>query len=89
MTIKLNKPLASNGGADEEDVRVLKRALNWLDYYTPYEKVGLTTIPDTSVFKAIKEFQTDQKLAATGAVRPDDETIKAINNSVSQKLRGQ
>lgn len=89
MTIKLNKPLASNGGADEEDVRVLKRALNWLGYYTPYEKVSLTTIPDTGVFKAIKEFQTDQKLAATGAVRPDDETIKAINSSVSQKLRGQ
>lgn len=88
MTIKLNKSLASNGSANEEDVRVIKRALNWLGYYTPYEKVGLTTIPDTGVFKAIKAFQVDQKLTATGAVRPDDDTVKAINKAVSQKLRG-
>ncbi len=89
MEIKINEPFASNGSVDEEDVRVIKLALNWLGYYTPYKKVGLTTIPDTGVFKAIKEFQADQKLAATGTMRPDDETIKAINNSVSQKLRGQ
>ncbi len=89
MKIEINEPFASNGNVDEEDVRVIKRALNWLGYYTPYEKLGLTTIPDTGVFRAIKEFQTDQKLTATGAMRPDDETIKAINNSVSQKLRGQ
>ncbi len=89
MKIKINEPFASNGNVDEEDVRALKRALNWLGYYTPYEKVGLTTIPDTGVFKAIKEFQADQKLSSTGTVRPDDETIKALNKTVSQKLRGQ
>ncbi len=66
MKIKINEPFANNGNVDEEDVRVIKRALNWLGYYTPYEKVGLTTIPDTGVFKAIKEFQIDQKLSATG-----------------------
>ena len=89
MKIKIKEPFASNGNVDEEDVRVIKRALNWLGYYTPYEKVGLTTIPDADIFNAIKEFQADQKLVATGTVRPDDDTIKAINNSVSQKLRGQ
>jgi len=62
MRIKINEPFASNGNVDEEDVRVIKRALNWLGYYTPYEKVGLTTIPDTGVFKAIKEFQADRNL---------------------------
>ncbi len=88
MKIKINESFASNGSVDEEDVRVIKRALNWLGYYTPYEKIGLTTIPDTGVFKAIKAFQADQKLAATGAVRPDDDTIKALSKTISEKLRG-
>lgn len=89
MTIKINKLLARNSQADEEDVRIIKRALNWLGYYMPYEQVGLTTIPDTGVFKAIKEFQTDQGLTATGTVRPDGKTLKAINKAISQKLQGQ
>lgn len=88
MTVKINKPFASNASADAEDVRVIKRALNWLGYYIPYEKTGLTTIPDAEIFKAIKAFQVDKKLSATGAVRPGDDTIKALNKSISQKLQG-
>ncbi len=72
MKIELNKPFAGNSPADEEDVRVIKRSLNWLGHYTPFNKVGLTTIPDADVFKALKSFQTDQGLPATGTAKPDE-----------------
>lgn len=89
MKIELNKPFAGNSPADEDDVRVMKRALNWLGYYTPFEKTGLTTIPDRDVFSALKNFQIDQELPATGAARPKDDTLKALNKEVSKTLKGQ
>ncbi len=79
MTIKLSKPFAANGKVDEFDVRQMKTALNRLGYYQPYEKVGITGIPDQAVFDALKAFQSDNDLQATGGARPDDETIHKLN----------
>ena len=66
MTVTLNRPFAANGKADAFDVRLIKKALNHLGYYTPYEKVGITDIPDQAVFDALKKFQSDQGLCAAG-----------------------
>jgi len=88
MKIELNKPFAGNSPANADDVRVVKRALNLLGYYMPFEKVGMTTIPDAAVFGALQDFQTDQGLPATGAAKPDDEVIMELNREVSKKLRG-
>lgn len=89
MKIKLNKPFAANSAVDEGDVRTIKRGLNWLGYYTPYEKIGISPYPDQAIFEAIQKFQNDQGLPKTGAMKPDDETEKALSKEVSRKLKGQ
>jgi len=89
MTIELKKPFAGNSPANERDVRAMKRSLNWLGYYSPHKKTGLTEIADSGVFAALKRFQADQNLPATGQARPGDDTIKAINAAVQNKLEGE
>jgi len=89
MKIELNKPFAGNSPADAGDVRVVKRALNLLGYYKPFEEVGMTTIPDAAVFGALRDFQSDQGLQATGAAKPDDEVIAKLNKEISKKLQGE
>jgi len=89
MTIKLSKPFAANGAVDEFDVRQVKKTLNRLGYYQPYEKTGITGIPDSGVFAALKMFQKDQGLTPTGVAHPGDDTIKALNKEFSNKKNGQ
>ncbi len=88
MNIKLNKPFAANSAVDEFDVRQMKKALNRLGYYQPYEKTGITGIPDAAVFSALKSFQKDQGLQLTGTVRPGDETISKLSSEAGKKKSG-
>ncbi len=89
MKIKLSRPFAANGKVDEFDVKQMKKALNRLGYYQPYEKTGITGIPDADVFAALKAFQKDHSLSANGAAKPDDETIRALNKETSKTPEGQ
>ncbi len=89
MKIKLKKPFAANVAVDEEDARAVKRSLNWLGYYTPYEKVGISPYPDQAIFEAIRKFQTDHGLLESGAMKPGDETEVALSREISKKLKGQ
>lgn len=79
MEIALLKPFAPDGPVHEFDVRQMKKALNRLGYYTPYEKVGITGIPDASIFESLKRFQKNHGLPATGRAQPGDETVNRIN----------
>lgn len=88
MNIKLNKPFAANSAVDEFDVKQVKKALNRLGYYQPYEKVGITGIPDTDVFSALKSFQKDHGLQPTGTAKPDDETVSALSKEASKTPKG-
>jgi peptidoglycan hydrolase-like protein with peptidoglycan-binding domain len=74
---------------DEFDVKQMKKALNRLGYYQPYEKVGITGIADMDVFNALKAFQKDHGLSASGTAKPDDETVRAINKEASKTPEGQ
>lgn len=56
MYIKLSQPLAADSPADEFDVKQIKKALNRLGYYIPYEKTGITGVPDAEMFTALKNF---------------------------------
>lgn len=89
MDIELSKPFAGNGGVDEYDVRKMKKALNRLGYYLPYDKTGITEIPDRAVFTALKSFQKDAGLRATGTAKPGDETMEALNGALAKKPDGQ
>jgi peptidoglycan hydrolase-like protein with peptidoglycan-binding domain len=84
MTIKLSKPFSPNSKVDEYDVRQIKKALNRLGYYQPYEKTGITGIPDREVFEALKEFQKDNGLRPTGETKPGDETIQTLDEEVTK-----
>jgi hypothetical protein len=79
MKVELAKPFAANSKVDQYDVRQLKKSLNRLGYYQPYEKTGITGIPDREIFDALKTFQQDQDFKPTGEARPGDETIEALN----------
>lgn len=87
MKIKLNKPFAANSAVDEFDVKQIKKALNRLGYYQPFEKVGVTGIPDAGVFEGLKSFQKDHGLQATGTARPRDETISKLGNEAGKKKK--
>lgn len=89
MKIELSKPFASNSLVEEYDVVQVKKALNRLGYYFPYEKVGITGIADKGVFETLKKFQKDHNLPATGTAKPDDETIKTLNKEASKTPKGQ
>ena len=88
MKIKLNKPFAANSAVDEFDVKQIKKALNRLGYYQPYEKVGITGIPDAATFSALKSFEADQGLQPTGAARPGDETVSKLSSEAGKKKSG-
>jgi hypothetical protein len=88
MKIELSKPFLPNGAVDEYDVRQMKKALNRLGYYTPYEKIGITDIPDSAVFEALKNFQRDHGLNTTGTAKPTDKTIAKLNEKIKQEPEG-
>jgi len=88
MEIKINKPFSANSAVDEFDVRQMKKALNRLGYYHPYKKVGITGIPDKAVFDALKSFQKDQGLQASGTAKPGDKTVTKLSSESSKKKNG-
>lgn len=88
MIIQLKKPFASNSVVDPYDVRQIKKALNRLGYYLPDTQTGITGVVDTHVFNALKTFQAAQNLPATGIVKPDDETLNALNEAVATNPEG-
>ena len=88
MTLKLKKSFAANAAVDEYDVRQMKKVLNRLGYYTPYEETGITGIPDADIFTALKSFQKDQGLRATGTAKPDDETILKLQRAAARTESG-
>lgn len=88
MKIKIHDRFGKDSSVHEKDVRVIKNTLNQLGYYTPYDKTGITGFPDGEVFTALKQFQKDQNLPATGALKPEDDTVRALDQGVSRKPKG-
>jgi hypothetical protein len=89
MGIKLKSRVSSSSSVEPFDVMQVKKALNRLGYYVPHEATGITGMPDAKLFEAIKSFQSNQGLAATGMIAPDDKTLQALNASASQSQSGQ
>ncbi len=87
MEIKINKPFSANSAVDEFDVRQMKKALNRLGYYHPYKKVGITGIPDKAVFDALKSFQKDQGLQASGTAKPAKRKMGNISGAASVVIK--
>jgi len=62
--------------------------LNRLGFYQPLDKIGITGIPDTRVFEALKSFQKAHDLPVTGIANPDDKTIQKLNQESSKTPEG-
>lgn len=88
MNILLTQRFARDGNADEFDTRQIKKALNRLGYYMPPETLGITEIPDAEVFTALRNFQQDYGLPVSGVVKPEDETLKALNREIEKTPSG-
>lgn len=88
MDFKLQQPFAANSAVSPFDTINIKRALNQLSYYTPFEKTGITDIPDAGIFDAIKSFQKDNKLDPTGSIFPNDKTAILLQIKAAQLPKG-
>lgn len=88
MDIKLSQPFAPNSAVAPFDVLQVKKGLNRLGYYTPLATTGMTDIPDTAVFSALKKFQKDFGLVVTGMMNPNDATLRLLNLEISKTPKG-
>lgn len=85
MKFALKEPFARDRSTDGGDVRLMKQALNRLGYYTPPAGSGITDIPDSAVFVALKKFQGDKGVPLTGTVKPGDVTVQAFKKELGKK----
>ncbi|MGN0929873.1 MAG: glycosyl hydrolase 108 family protein [Alphaproteobacteria bacterium] len=80
--IDISFPLSSSS-SQESDVLKIKTRLYEIGYYIPeeYETTDgkLTPYANECLFKSIGEFQKEMMLPVTRTIKPDDETIKALN----------
>ncbi len=88
MKIVITQPVAPNSAAAPFDVRQIKKSLNRLGYYIPPKDIGITDIPDTALFTAIRNFQKSVGLPATGTINPDDATLNALNAELQKPQTG-
>lgn len=89
MVLEINKIFSSNVSVDPMDVTRVKKSLNRLGYYVPPEESGITNIPDFEIFQALRQFQENHDLAISGELRPDDRTVRKINQELSKPIKGQ
>lgn len=79
--IRIKDTLGIDYKMNLDDVHKVKSALRDKGYYeTP--NYGMTPYPDERLFSAIKYFQKDNKLKVDGIIRPDGETIEALNKQL-------
>lgn len=88
MEVTLTGAFIRNSKIDDYDMRQVKKALNRLGYYQPYETVGITPIPDVTVFEGLKNFQKHHGLSPTGEIKPDDKTFLALNKALKDAPDG-
>jgi GH24 family phage-related lysozyme (muramidase) len=86
--VALTKPFASNTPVSPGDVLHIKKAMNRLGYYVPPKDIGITDIPDSGIFTAIRNFQKTFGLPITGEIRPGDITLTALNRELAKSGHG-
>lgn len=80
----LTKGFSSDGNSSSNDVIKLKTYLNKMNYYKPEHRSETEDkfhgYPNDGLVDAIKNFQKDNGLTATGKIFPGDSTESAINS---------
>lgn len=82
--LSITKGFSSDGNSDSSDVIKLKTYLNKMNYYKPEHRSETEEkfhgYPNDGLVNAIKNFQKDNGLTATGKIFPGDATETAINS---------
>lgn len=88
--VSLAQTLASTDDNNVKDTLLVKTALEALGYYfrSTAESEELNPFPNEELFEGIKEFQKDNNLKVDRIIKPGGETEKAINESISEQIKG-
>lgn len=81
--LQLNRLLASNASADEDDVLNVKQRLNVLGHYE-VPSYGMTRYLDRALFEGIRSLQKTNGLDIDGYMMPEGETETALNKAMTQ-----
>lgn len=82
--IKILKTIRQDSSKSRtDDILKVKQALSETGHYELPE-YGLTPYPDKAMYKAIREFQKDKDLKVDGIIKPQGETINALNSENSE-----
>ena len=77
--LRLNEPVSSSHSTAQDTARV-KFGLNKTGYFDDEP----TTIPNQNMIEGVKKFQEDNGLNVDGYLRPQGETITAMNNKLKE-----
>ena len=77
--LRLNEPVSSSHSTAQDTARV-KFGLNKTGYFDDEP----TTIPNQNMIEGVKKFQKDNGLNVDGYLRPQGETITAMNNKLKE-----
>lgn len=83
--IKIQKTIGEEYIVEPKDVEKVKRALNRAGHYEVPD-YGITPYPDRKLFEGIRSFQKDHRLRVDGVMKPDGETVTALNAKLSYDL---
>ncbi|MBF0246926.1 MAG: peptidoglycan-binding protein [Alphaproteobacteria bacterium] len=81
---KLKSPMGRSYNVDLDDTLRTKHAFHDLGYYQPPAH-GMNEYPDTGIFNAIKQFQTDHGLRVDGVMKPGGQTANALGTVLAKQ----
>jgi peptidoglycan hydrolase-like protein with peptidoglycan-binding domain len=81
--LNLKSDISKSHKLEEEDVLKAKIALNKEGYYDVPD-YGMTPYSDERMFDGMKKFQKEKGLQVDGVMRPDGETVNALDKSLAK-----
>ena len=85
--ISIKKTLGKDYRMDLDDVYKVKGGLNKAGHYKVPD-YGLTKYPDEHLFNGIKSFQKEENIKIDGVMKPNGETIHALNRRLGSDNPG-
>ncbi len=81
--LNLKSDVSRSHKLEEEDILKTKVALNKEGYYDVPD-YGMTPYSDERMFDGMKKFQKEKGLQVDGVMRPDGETVNALDKALTK-----
>ncbi len=85
--LNLKSDVSRSHKLEEEDILKTKVALNKEGYYDVPD-YGMTPYSDERMFDGMKKFQKEKGLQVDGVMRPDGETVNALDKALHKHQAG-